>query len=120
MDAEKYWNERAKKLRRFMGFCPLTPEEASEALNKVPKRKASAKEIDSIIESVTRGEIPEAEEYPQPDWSPDFDYAEMDREAALCRNQGDQNPESDPLEEELLEELLKDDDAEKDQNGVGG
>jgi hypothetical protein len=38
----------------------------------------------------------------------------MDREAALCRNEGDGANESDETEDELLEELFDDDEPEDD------
>ncbi len=117
-EAEQFWQEHAKKLRRLKGLCPLTPKEAEEALKKVPYRKPSDAEIDSIVEAVTRGELPEPEESKQVDWSPDCDYAQIDHDAALCRNEGDQNPQTDGLEDELLEELLEDVEPENDCDGM--
>jgi hypothetical protein len=62
-EAEKFWQDRAKKLRRFKGLCPLTPEEAEQSLKKVSPQKASDDEIDSIIKAISRGELPaESEE----------------------------------------------------------
>jgi hypothetical protein len=114
MNDEQYWNERAEKLRRFKGLCPSTPAEAQEVLKKAKRRKASEEEIDRIVDAVTRGELPEAEEQPSVDWSPEYDHNAMDREAALCRNEGDGANESDEAEDELLEELFDDDEPEDD------
>ena len=69
MTDEQYWNERAAKLRRFMGLCPLTPTEAEEALTKAKRRKASVEEIDLIVDAVTVGELPDVEDQPSVDWS---------------------------------------------------
>jgi hypothetical protein len=114
MNDEQYWNQRAKKLRRFKGLCPLTPAEAEEALKNAKHRRASEEEIDRIVDAVTRGQLPEVDEQPGVDWTPEYDHNAMDREAALCRNEGDGANESDETEEELLEELLDDDKPEDD------
>lgn len=114
MNDERFWNERADKLRRFKGLCPLTPAEAQEALKKAKRRSVSEDEIDLILDAVTRGELPEIEEQPDVDWSPEYDHNAMDREAALCRNEGEGANDSDKAEEELLEELLDDDEPEND------
>lgn len=114
MNDEQYWNQRAEKLRRFKGFCPLTPGEAEEALKKAKRRKASEEEIDRIVDSIARGELPDVDEQPSVDWAPEYDHSAMDREAALCRNEGDDANESNDTEEELLEELFDDDQLEDD------
>ncbi|MEX2139022.1 MAG: hypothetical protein WD894_07155 [Pirellulales bacterium] len=114
MNDEQFWNERADKLQRFKGLCRLTPAEAQEALKKARRRRASEDEIDRIVDAVTRGELPEVDEQPGVDWSPEYDHNAMDREAALCRNEGDGANHSDETEEELLEELLDDDEPEDD------
>lgn len=118
MNDEQFWNERAERLRRFKGLCPLTPAEAEEALKKAKRRRASEEEIDRIVDAVTRGELPETEDQPGIDWSPEYDHNVMDREAALCRNEGDGANESDEAEDEFLEELLDDDEPEDDADKV--
>ena len=117
MNDDQFWNERADKLRRFKGLCPLTPSEAQEALEKATLR-ASEKDIERIVEAVTLGELPEDDELPAVHWSPEYDYNAMDREAALCRNEGAGANDSDATEEELLEELLQDDPAEDESDTV--
>ncbi len=114
MNDEQFWNERADKLRRFKGLFPSTPAEAQEALTKAKRRKASEDEIDGIVDAVTRGDFPEVAEQPSVDWSSEYDHNAMDREAALCRNEGDGANESDETEKELLEELFDDDEPEDD------
>ena len=120
-DAEQFFDKRAAKLRRLMGFCPLTPKEAEEALRKAKNRHASKDEIDALVESISRGEIPmpeEVEDEPQPEWSPEQDYEAMELDAVLFRNEGETSLESDKLEDELLEELLNDDEQEEDGDGL--
>jgi len=119
-DAENFWNRYSGKLRRFKGLCPLTPEEAEQALKKIPNRNASDEEINTIIEAIVRDEIPESEKQSQVDWSPECDYAEMDSEAVLFRNEGEGNTNTDDLEDELLEELLDDDERENDRDNMEG
>jgi len=119
-DAEKFWQEHSEKLRRFKGLCPLTPEGAEQALKKIPNRNASDEEIDAIIEAIVRDEIPESEKQSQVDWLPECDYAEMDSEAVLFRNEGEGNTDTDDLEDELLEELLDDDETENDRDDMEG
>lgn len=117
---EKFWNEHAEELRRYAGLCPLTPAEAAEELMMRSNKKASKSEIDAVMDAVKNKQLPEREWAPDSDWSSEYDFAEMDREAALCRNRGDHDPEGDHAEEELFNELLNDDDAEEDADGVGG
>ena len=119
-DAENFWNRYSGKLRRFKGLCPLTPEEAEQALKKIPHRDASDEEIDSIIEAISRDEVPESDNQPQVDWSPESDYAEIDSEAVLFRNEGEDSTETDALEDELIEELLDDDEPENDRDDMEG
>lgn len=56
-DADKFWESIADKLRRVKGFCPMTPQEAEDALSKIPKRPLPEEEIDSIINAVLHGEL---------------------------------------------------------------
>jgi hypothetical protein len=119
-DDEKFWNEHAEDLRRYAGLSPLTPAEAAEELTKRSHKKALRSEIDAIMDAVKYKQLPERDLAPDSDWSSEYDFAEMDREAALCRNRGDHDPEGDRAEEELFNELLNDDDAEEDVDGVGG
>lgn len=120
---EQYWEERAAKLRRLMGFCPLTPAEAEEAMRKAKNRTASDEEIDTLVDAVSRGEIPtpdEPDDVPPADWSPEQDYEALELDAALFRNEGDDSQKPDKVEEELLEELLNDDEQEDDGAGLEG
>ncbi|MBS0261593.1 MAG: hypothetical protein JSS02_06510 [Planctomycetes bacterium] len=121
-EAEQYWDERAAKLRRLMGFCPLTPAEAEEALRKAKNRTSSEEEIDALVEAVSRGEIPipeEPEDASPFDWSPEKDFSALESDAVLFRNKGDGSQEPDKDEEDLLEELLNDDE-EDDGDGLEG
>ena len=34
-DADSFWKNVAGKLRKKKGFCPPTPEEADEAVNRI-------------------------------------------------------------------------------------
>ncbi len=122
-DAEQYFDKRAAKLRRLMGFCPLTPKEAEEALRKIKKRQASEEEIDALVDAVSRGEIPipdEPEQDDEPRWTPEEDFEAMELDAVLFKNEGERSPETDQLEDELLEELSNDDESEKDADGLEG
>lgn len=119
-DAERFWSEHAEELRRHMGLCPLTPAEAQAALDKLPQREASDEDVDAVLDAIFLGKLPERDNEPLPDWAPDFDFNAMDREAALCRNRGDHDPEGDKAEDELFNELLSDDVSEEDEDGVGG
>ena len=119
-DNERFWNENADELRRFKGLCPLTPAEASDALKKMPQHEASDDDVDFSMDAVMRGELPNRDDGPLPDWTPECDFAAMDREAALCRNRGDHDPEGDKAEEDLFNELLSDDAPEEDEDGLGG
>src|SRR5262249_62292295 len=98
---ERFWNAHADDLRRLKGLCPLTPAEAQEALRKMPQRAASDEEVNAILDAVMRGKLPVRDAEPVPDWTPDYDYNAMDREAALCRNRGNHDPEGDKAEDDL-------------------
>ena len=118
-NAENFWNKYSGKLRRFKGLFPLTSEEGA-ALKKIPHCNASDEEIDSIIEAISRDELPQSDNQPQVDWSPESDYAEIDSEAVLFRNEGEDSTETDALEDELVEELLDDDEPENDRDDMEG
>jgi hypothetical protein len=115
-EAEQYWDERAAKLRRLMGFCPLTPAQAEEALRKTKNGAVSDVEIDALVDAVSRGEIPIPEE-PEgvipTNWSPEEDFAALEADAVLFRNEGDGSQQPDRDEEELLDELLNDDEEDE-------
>lgn len=120
-DGEQYFDKRAAKLRRLMGFCPLTPKEAEEALRKIKKRQAAEEEIDALVDAVSRGEIPipeEAEEDTELGWTPEEDFEAMELDAVLFKNEGERSPETDQLEDELLEELSNNDESEEDADGL--
>lgn len=118
-DADKFWDGFAKDLREYKGLRPLTPEEAEEALHRIPKRAADNDEIEAIINAVSRGEIIEAEPEQETTWEPECDFNAMAEEAlALYRGQGDDSDAED-VEEELRQELLNDDEPEEDDDGVG-
>jgi len=117
-EADRYWKERADKLRRFKGLCPLTPQEAEEALKKISPRKPSEHEIDSIVNSICRGELPDIDHQPAIEWSPDANCQEIDSEAVLFRNEGETDDGGEQLENELLEELLDDEQPEGDADHV--
>lgn len=122
-DAQQYFDKRAAKLRRLMGFCPLTPREAEEALRKIKKRQASEEEIDALVDAVSRGEIPipeSVEEDTESGWTPEKDFEAMELDAVLFKNEGERSPETDQLEDELLEELSNDGESENDADGLEG
>jgi len=116
--AEQFWNERSQELRRLKGLCPLTPAEIERELKKFAGRRASEDEIDRIVAAVTRGKLPDVEEPPPAAWTPDCDYEAIDREAVLFRNSGEESPEADAREDELLKELLADDDEKDRRDGL--
>ena len=120
IDVDKFWDKFAKDLRAHKGLRPLTLKEAEEALRKIPKRTADEDEIEAILNAVSHGNLIEAKPEPETNWEPTFDFGAMNEEAlALYRSQGDDSDAED-VEEELRQELLNDDEPEKDDNGVDG
>jgi hypothetical protein len=115
-DPDKFWNDVAGKLRKAKGLCPLTPTEAEAAFDDAPEVPLSAGEIDAIVESVTSGDPASWEPVSTPDWEADPATDDIAEQALqLHRNKGDEDPETDRIEQELEEELLNDDEPEEDE-----
>lgn len=122
-EADKFWQKVAKDLARQSGLAPLTPEEAQKEFEELPDVKLSDSEIDSVIDQVTSGELAV--------WTPTPIDAEMpaaESEAIeedvfqLNRNEGEPDPETDKLLDELRRKALEDGqaDEQEDSAGVGG
>jgi len=58
-EADKFWKAVEKDLARQAGFAPLTPQEAQKEFDELPDTKLPDAEIDSIMEQVTSGPVPE-------------------------------------------------------------
>jgi hypothetical protein len=120
-EADKFWDEISDKLRQFKGLRPLTPKQAETEFPRVPEEPLSADQIDSIIEAVTTGELASWEPLPQLDWTNALNVDEVTEDVLqLNRNRGENDPETDRLENELRQELLNDNGTEKDEDGMAG
>ncbi len=114
-EADRFWDEYAGKLRKKKGFCPLTPEEAIAAFNAAEDAELSEDRIDSIVEAAITGEtgVEEADEHAA--WDGDSELDEVAEDAhQLCRhgNEEDEDADADKTEQDLEDELLKDDEEE--------
>lgn len=124
-EADNFWDDYAKELRRKTGYCPLTPEEAQKELDSLPDRPLTKREIDEIAElvgTVTSGE--------SKSWTttPEFgDFGDVDTESIeedvlqLNKNAGEGDEETDELLRKLRREALtEDEDGEADEDGLDG
>lgn len=124
-EADKFWEDHLKGLRRRKGLCPLTPEEAQRELDSLqdrPLSKEEHEEIDNLVDSVTSGHVKT--------WTPtpEFeDFEGADTEAIdedvlqLNKNAGEGDEETEELLRKLRREALtEDDDGEADQDGLDG
>ena len=116
-DADKFWENVAGKLRKKKGLCPLTPEDAEKAYNEAPEVPLSPELINSMVESITSGELTSWDLISDEEWNDDPAFAEVEEDAlAVCRNQGEEDPETKQAEQDLEDELLNDDESEEDQH----
>jgi hypothetical protein len=118
-DDDRFWDDVAGKLRKAKGLCPPTPEEAEAAFDEAPEIPLSDDQIDSIVESVTSGEVTPWDPAPDTGWDDNPAQEIGEQVLAVFRNQGGDDPDGDRAESELERELLDDDDPEEDQTGLG-
>jgi hypothetical protein len=105
-DADRFWNNIAGKLRKKKGFCPPTSEEAEVALNEATPEPQSDDRVKEIVDIATT----EGEE----NWDEEFQGAEG-RELQLHRKKGAEDSAAKKAEKELEDEMLNDDNIEKDE-----
>ena len=97
-DADSFWKETAKELRKAKGFLPLSSEEAEEQLRAVREEILSDEEIDSIVGRVTSGQ--RQRERPPSEFDPvgEPEVEEVEEEVLqLNRNRGETDPKDVPL-----------------------
>lgn len=51
-ESDKFWNEHVNLLRKKMGYCPMTFEEAELEYQKAPKICISDDEVRKIVASI--------------------------------------------------------------------
>lgn len=119
-DDDKFWNDVAGKLRKLKGLCPPTPEEAETAFAEAPDMPLSDEQVNLIVKSVTSGTQGSGEAVPDGEWCDDPSLDGIDEETMqLFRNKGDQDAETEQIENALEQELLSDE-AEEDESGTAG
>ena len=106
------WNTLAEKLRRALGLCPPTPDEANKAIREAGELPMSDDEIARIVQSVTSDDIPPAIFHPDNSWTGDIDTAGVAKDSRLVmnRNPGDEDEAVDEHVDELRRDALEDDD----------
>lgn len=109
------WNEVAEKLRRALGLCPPTPDEADRAIREAGEIPMSRDEISSIVQSATSGELPPTIFHPDDSWTAEIDTGHMaeDSMVVMNRNRGDDDEEVDKQIDQLRREALQDDDDDQ-------
>lgn len=120
-DAEKRLGELAAKLRKIEGLCPMTDEEADAAYDAAPEEPLTENDIQSIVESVTSGELASWEPIPDLDWIDEVDLENVSDDAyQLHRNKGEDDEESKLAEDELRREMIEDEDENDEDAEAGG
>ena len=120
-DADEFWDDVARKLRKKKGLCPLTDEEADAAFDDAPEIPPAADAIESIIESVRSGELTSWEPYPDVGWGDGDPANQIENQAmAVYRKKGNNDPQAERTEQELEDELLSEDESKKNKTGLAG
>lgn len=124
-DADKFWEDYSKDLRRKKGYCPLTPEEAQKELDSLPDRPLTEEEIEEIedlVDSVTSGGT--RTWTPTPEFG---DFEDVDTESIeedvlqLNKNAGEGDGETDDLlRKRRHDALTEDENGEADEDGLDG
>ena len=122
-EADKFWQNAARKLARRSGHAPLTPQQAQKEYESLPDLKLSKAQIDSVIGQVTSGELAVWEPLLVPADAPSFDSDVIDEDVLqLNRNEGQVDRETDQLLNELRRKALEDGlpNGKKDSAGMDG
>jgi hypothetical protein len=110
------WDDLAAKLRRALGLCSPTPEEANHAMNTAQEVPMTAMEIQDIVRAVTLGHVQVPTLHPQHAWTEELDMSAVaDDMLVLNRNPGEEDAEVDGRVEELRREALEEEDASDEQ-----
>jgi hypothetical protein len=108
-DADKVWDLVANKLRKKKGLCPPTPEEAAEAFKNTKAIPLTDEEMAAIVEKMVSEESPIQTTEPSTLQNRKPLNQEINAEcAAMFRNEGEGDEETERLEAELEQELLND------------
>ena len=100
-DAERFWEEAAKKLRRAKGFSVPTPKEAEAELDAAPDEPLTEDQIDAMLKAAVSGDMAVWTPSPDLSWMGERIDSTIEEELfALNRNRG----EDDEQIEEMLEE----------------
>jgi hypothetical protein len=112
-DADKVFDQVTNKLRKKKGLCPPTPEEAAEAFKKTKPIPVSEEEQAAIVDAMLSEETPIRGDDASEPWSSTPLDQEIDADCqAICRNPGEGDEDTERLEAEIEQELLKEDDDE--------
>ena len=118
-EADRFWNDIAPKYRAVRGLCPMTPEEADAEYDDAPAIPISKSEIQSMMDAAISGQSPSWKPESQ-DWTPDSDLESVEDEMlAMYREEGETDPVTDALEDELRKRMLSDESTEE-QDGLDG
>lgn len=110
------WNDVAERLRRAMGLCPPTPNEADQAIANADEVPMSEDEVRDIVSEVTKGKAQNHSFHPDHSWTEGIDTnAVNDDMLVMNRNPGDEDDEVDKMVEELRREALEDDEEPNEQ-----
>lgn len=109
-EADRFWNSIVKGLRRYMRLSPPSDKEAELELNAADEIPISEEKIESIVQSVTSGNIAAREAEPMGNWSDEADVEDVEKEMELVlnRNEGEADSDVDELIERLRREALED------------
>jgi hypothetical protein len=112
-DPDRLWERLAPKYQKYKGLCPMTPEEAEAAYDAAPSMPLPSRTIREMVERITRdAEVADEVDEP-PAWQDSVEHGEL---AAMHREKGEDDPDTDEIEAELRKQML---DGE-DEDGVSG
>jgi hypothetical protein len=120
---KQFWQTFGGTVRKALGNCPLTPEQAQKELNTLKASEIlpfTEDEIETSIDKILRGDLePEVAE-PDLSWLGGIDTAAVGEGVyALNRNRGDEDPEVDDQIDELRKKALDEEQPDDDEDGPG-
>lgn len=125
-EADRFWEDHARDLRRKKGYCALTPEEAQkelESLDDHPPTKEEMDEINKLVDAVTSGNVESWTTAPEFADLDGTDTTEIEEDVLqLNKNAGEGDEDTDELLKKLRRESLTEDedDGEVDKDGLDG
>jgi len=110
---ETFWSDLVRKYHR-VEKTPMSVSELEREIAKLSVEPMSEREIESIVDAVSRGECPPAEPEPDFDWIGEVDTSSVEEGVLqLNRNKGDTDSDIQKQMDEFRKHALEESDDEE-------